>query len=136
MTIPTKFPPALPLLALCGLALSGCATPYERCLAPIAEDLSTLQVLIAETETGLARGYVYRTEPRPVTVGINYCVGGYGSNTGLSLCNDGWNDVVQVPVAIDSVTERRKLEELRAREAKLQAALPEAQRACAARYGG
>jgi hypothetical protein len=128
--------PALPLLAALCLALAACASPRARCMQPIANDLATVQALIVETEQNLARGFGYRVEQRPVTFGINYCAGSYGDGVGINLCGGGINDLVRVPVAIDSVTERRKLSELQAREAQLARAVPEAEAACAARYPG
>lgn len=132
----TRVVPLPAVLTLACLALAGCATPQQRCMRPLVDDLETVQYLIGETEAALARGYTYRVEPSPWNVGLNFCVGGYNTGAGVAFCNDNYNDYVEVPVAIDSVSERRKLDELRAREAALQAAIPKAEAACALRYPG
>jgi hypothetical protein len=44
--------------ALCALLLAtGCATPYESCVAAATRDLRVLDGLIAQSEATLARGY-------------------------------------------------------------------------------
>lgn len=124
------------LIPITAVALAACATPQQRCMRPISDDLATVQSLIAETEAAIDRGYNYRTEPRN-RVGVNLCTGWYGGARvygGISYCTDSYPDYVRVPEAIDPAAERRKLAELRVREAKLQSALPNAQAACAARY--
>ncbi|MFV0246001.1 MAG: hypothetical protein ACK5IB_13415 [Qingshengfaniella sp.] len=113
------------------LVVTGCATAQDRCLRPVTRDIANVQELITETEENIRRGYAYRLEPSPFQWGIGYCTG-YSRN--LRFCGDSTTDYVRVPEAIDMEAERRKLAELRQREASLQAALPNAQAACAARY--
>ncbi|MFZ8941043.1 MAG: hypothetical protein ACO3XL_02370 [Gemmobacter sp.] len=45
-------------IGLCALLLlTGCATPYETCVASATRDLRVLDGLIAQSEATLARGY-------------------------------------------------------------------------------
>jgi hypothetical protein len=102
---------------LAGLALvsvlSACEPADSPCASPAARELRTVDKLIAETRTTLARGY---TEERGSS-GFDFCLGGGGSDVGVSFCNDLGRSRA---VAIDRAAEQRKLDALLKRRADLE----------------
>jgi hypothetical protein len=56
------------LTLVVALGLAACAIPRERCIAHVSADLRALDILIAETEGNIARGYAIgaQTETRNV----------------------------------------------------------------------
>ncbi|MGR3573064.1 hypothetical protein [Brevirhabdus sp.] len=121
-----------PVYLLAGLlGLAACATPQERCVAVATKDLRVVQSLIAQSERDLERGYALRTETR-VTPSVGFCTG----NNGARACLGSRLGETQRPVALDLSTERRKLRELRAKEAELAAQAASETRLCRQRYAG
>lgn len=116
-----------PIIFFCVLA--ACATPEKRCIEDATKDLKVVQSLIATTEANLLRGYAIETRERNV-VFTDFCIGGGRSNVGVSFCNRAEPRVQRTPVAIDTVAERRKLKELKRREARLLEGIPAALDAC------
>jgi len=116
------------LLAAAGLALlAACEAPPSACNSAAARELATVDRLIAETQTAIARGY--RTETVSSTSGVNFCVGGQSANVGIGFCSDGAR-TQRVPV--DPAAEQRKLDNLTQRRAALAAQAEADRRACAA----
>ena len=107
------------------LFLGACASFEERCVSRVTEDLTTVNRLIVETQQNLARGYRIETEveyrPRATFCsGFGYGYGyrhGYG---GARVCTTTSRIERERQVAIDPVVERRKLANLRERQAALQ----------------
>jgi hypothetical protein len=98
---------------LAGLVLlSACEPAGSPCASPAGRELRTVDKLIAETRTTLARGY---TEERGGS-GFDFCLGGGGSNVGVSFCNDLGRSRA---VAVDRAAEQRKLDALLKRRADL-----------------
>ncbi|MEM6594887.1 MAG: hypothetical protein AAF672_08850 [Pseudomonadota bacterium] len=116
-----------PVLLIC--ALGACATSEKLCIQDATKDLKIVQSLIATTEANLLRGYAVETEERRV-VFTDFCLGSRRSNVGVSFCNRSEPVTKRTPVAIDVAAERRKLRELKRREAKLLEGIPAALDAC------
>lgn len=103
------------LLLLAPVLLGACASiSRDQCLRAAAEDIRTLDRLIAETEAGRARGYGIDRQDVPV-LERRHCTGSGGAPT----CPE--TDIVTVerPVAIDPASEDRKLAAMRAKRAAL-----------------
>lgn len=94
------------------LALTACGqSPREACLAGATAERDTLDLLIQETEANLLRGYAL--EPQDASAsGFKLCAGG---NSQLSLCAERTKAAEERPVAINPLTERLKLANLRMR---------------------
>lgn len=92
--------------------LASCEPAGSPCSAPAARELRTVDRLIAETRTTLARGYTTERTGG----GFDFCLGGGGSNVGVSFCNDLSGSRA---VAVDRAAEQRKLDALLARRAEL-----------------
>jgi hypothetical protein len=106
----------LPLLALPAL-LGACAeVGRDQCLRSAVAEVRTIDGLIAETETGLARGYGTSRQTVPY-LERRRCSDGRGT------CLYTETEVIETPKAIDPRSESRKLALLRARR---EAALPRA----------
>lgn len=115
-------------MVLALLILSACASRYQRCVAVETADLRIVRALIAEAEENLERGFAL-AEPRLVTTGYQLCL----DRSGLS-CAKVKTQLKKQPVAIDPEAERRKLEGLRAREARLEADAAARVQQCRADY--
>jgi len=118
-----------PMLAM--LMLAACATPEQACIKRATKELAVIDRLIAETEENLARGYAIRHESEPA-LRLVLCT---SPDEHFHFCTRSDTRTVKKPVAIDPVSERRKLDALRH---KRQEALRRARtgiRACKARYG-
>ena len=96
----------LMLLALLGLA--ACGTPQERCTRQLSSEARRLDGLIEETRLSIARGYRYETEIRENRFGWSYC----NRSRNVGLCIDNQPYTVRRPVAVDTDTEKRKLDQL------------------------
>jgi hypothetical protein len=137
-----KMTTRLALALLPALALAACATPQQRCINSVTRDLRVVTDLIAQTEINLARGYgtVEQTVFVPT---MGSCGGAWPVQRA-----DGTTDVVWVPqmcwqdqavtveraVAIDLAAERRKLQELRQQQARLNKLAAPAVEQCRATY--
>ena len=109
---------ALPALAL-ALTLAACATPQQRCINQVTQDLRVVTDLIAETEGNLRRGYALEETVvyRPY---LDYCDDSFITTTGpdgerriVSVPRMCWEDdeeIILRPRAIDLDAERRKLD--------------------------
>ena len=100
------------VLGLGFAVLAACEPTGSPCGATAARELRTVDRLIAETQGSLQRGY--RTERAGSD--FNFCLGGGGSNVGVSFCNDLGS---RRAVAVDRAAEQRKLDALMARRADL-----------------
>lgn len=117
----------LAIACLVSIGLAGCATPYQRCLAPALAEIRTVDRLIAETEANIARGYrlVPEQQWRPT---FGWCG---GSLNGGDFC---WVDqpyTVLRPQAIDRNVERGTLASLKERREELNVIARQQQAACA-----
>jgi hypothetical protein len=102
------------------VALSGCGTPQERCIAAATREIATLDRLIAERRADIARGYGY--EERAVTRWQWVRCDGLFDPPGTTLpsrCWEPYDTTLRKPVAIDPEAETRKLEALLQRRAAL-----------------
>ncbi|MCU9850220.1 hypothetical protein OEZ60_19710 [Defluviimonas sp. WL0024] len=99
------------------LAAASCADPGPRCTASERRELATIDGLIAETRDGLQRGY--RDVAATGGASMNFCLGGAGSNVGMSFCTAPGPRTRPVP--IDRASEERKLAALQARRDALAA---------------
>jgi len=105
-----------PLLALAALGtLAACADPRGACVEDAMRDVRVLEDLIAETERNIDRGYAMQAEPT-VRTAVSLCV---SPTNPLGVCTTTRSDVRDRPVTIDLAAERRKLRQLREREAVL-----------------
>lgn len=111
------------------LVLAACATPEHRCVLDVTKEYRTLTTLIAESEGNLARGYTIdrEVERRPR---LTFCTGGFRRHVGVNFCTT--EDIVyrDRPVAIDPDAERRKLQVLNERKARLDPVVRDAVAAC------
>lgn len=114
---------ALPLLAACG-------DPRDRCVREATSELRTVEALIAETETNIARGFTVVREPG-VRTRLDLCI---APSDPFLFCTGTEPTVRERPVAVDRAAERRKLATLQARRAELQAQTRRALAACEARH--
>ncbi len=122
---------ALALITL----LAACGTPQEQCIRTATRELRTLDMLIAETEASLARGYTYETREvvRHVWTRCDDFVG-LGPHHHRRMCFEPVTDTVRHPVAIDPTVENRKLAALKDRRAALAARARVEVDACRARF--
>lgn len=125
---------ALALLAL----LAACASPQERCINQATQELRTVNKLITEAQGNLQRGYALEptTVYRNVWVPCGYAYGygyGYGNHAG-GMCLEEQAQITTRPKAIDLAEERRKLEQLQAKQADLNRAAKASIQQCQATY--
>jgi len=128
----------LPLVALV-LMIAACGTPQERCIDDATRELRRIDGLIADTEAALARGYGYETRlvtrrewvPCPRRR-FDAADGTLASGSGF--CWDRVQHQTRVPVAIDPLAERRKLDGLRDRRRTLAPAAAAATESCRRRF--
>lgn len=121
--------PALLLVVVLPL-LAACGDPRDRCVREATAELRTIEALIAETETTIARGFTTVREPG-VRTRLDICI---APNDPFLFCTRAEPTVTERPVAIDRAAERRKLATLQARRAELQAETRAAIAACEARH--
>ena len=118
------------------LALSGCGTPQEQCIAGSTRDLRVVNGLIAETEGNLQRGYAYASviETRPQ---FQDCTPAPTAADPTPRHQSCWVDVpetVKKPVAIDLNAEAAKLASLRAKRTQLEQSAQAVTAECARLY--
>lgn len=119
-------------LLLCLLLLAGCGPgPYADCVTLARAELETLDMLIAEAEANLLRGYALQPDPSQ-SDGFRFCAGGEGP---LSLCAERTKAGEKKPVAIDPLTERMKLANLRERRVGVEELARREVAQCEALYG-
>ncbi|PCH70795.1 MAG: hypothetical protein COC12_07900 [Rhodobacteraceae bacterium] len=88
------------------IVVAGCTTPKEECLSGATQDYRTVQSLISETNSNIARGYAVHSQSVPYTYqGSCYS---YAAATYYSCQQTGYR-TQQTPVAIDVNAERVKL---------------------------
>lgn len=110
--------------AIVGLALvlAACGTPQEQCIQSNTRELRTVERLIAEVEGNLARGYAIESYEVP-TIEWVPCYPVRPAKPGVPaeprLCPEQDYEVRERNVPIDPVVERRKLDGLKARQARL-----------------
>lgn len=116
---------------LLGLALlAGCATPYERCMAPTLSQLRTVERLMADTEANIARGFAVERR-QDVVYDLVPC---RDFDNTLYFCRVPVTVDVARPVAIDRSVEEGKLATLRDRRAELRAQVPRLDASCRAQF--
>lgn len=122
------------LIALALLLLSACGTRQEQCIRSATREIGTLDRLIAESETNLARGYAYETR-EILRYGWRRCDDDliYPRHPGR-MCFEPVPDTVRRPVAIDPGAESRKIDGLKARRAALVGPASARVEACRATY--
>ncbi|MEP3296884.1 MAG: hypothetical protein ABJO27_10470 [Pseudoruegeria sp.] len=102
--------------AVC-LVLMGCASPRDRCVNAATQNLRTVEVLIADTQGNINRGFGYVSDVR-YTTGIDFCFDPWGN---VRTCTSTRTVPTTKPVAIDIDTEKKKLAGLKKqREALIQ----------------
>lgn len=106
----------LPLCLAAALLVSACSDPRQRCITNASQELRTINALVAETETNLARGYTIIREPG-VRTGLTFCI---SPTNPFSFCSTAEPTVTDRPTAIDIRAEERKLAQLRAKQSELQ----------------
>ncbi len=122
--VPSRHLPVLILL----VALPACVDSGASCAREETRELRTVDKLIEDTQTAIARGY--RNERDQTSGAFNFCLGGGGSHVGAALCTD--PSTRTRPVAIDMATEERKLKALEARRMALRSAINAKTAQCAA----
>ncbi len=107
------------LIAMSTLVLGACAAPQTQCQRALTRDMRTVDSLIVETQTNLARGFRYVTTIRDsrVNLGVGFC--SRRSNVGVCLGND-FPITQREAVAIDPEAERRKLDSLQVQRTQFQ----------------
>jgi hypothetical protein len=110
--------------------LAACADPRGVCVENALRDVRVLEGLIEETERNIVRGYALQPEPT-VRTGVSLCL---SPTNPLGICTTTQTDVRERPVAIDIAAERRKLRQLREREAELRERARLEVMACEARF--
>ena len=115
-------------LALIALALAGCASPEDRCIAAATAELRTVEGLIAETQATIARGYAVEQ----VTTVRERLLPCREEDGPFLFCLYPVTTVERRPVAINRAVERAKLASLQERRAELQAPTRAAIAACRA----
>jgi hypothetical protein len=123
-----RIPVLVALVAL--LALAACADPRGACVESAMRDVRVLEDLIAETERNIDRGYATQAEPT-VRTGVSLCL---SPSNPLGICTTTQTDVRERPITIDLMAERRKLRQLREREAVLRERARLEVMACEARF--
>jgi hypothetical protein len=98
------------LLAACG------PSHYDDCVSRARAELDTVDRLIEETEANLLRGYALEPDGEN-SGGFRLCAGGDGP---LSVCAERTRPGDMKPVAINPISERLKLANLRQRRQGLQ----------------
>ncbi|MDH3262802.1 MAG: hypothetical protein OEM24_02265 [Paracoccaceae bacterium] len=98
------------LLAACG------PNRYDDCVARAQAELETVDRLIAETDANLLRGYALEPDTGQ-SGGFRLCAGG---DSPLSVCAERTRPGDMKPVAINPISERLKLANLRQRRQGLQ----------------
>lgn len=103
--------------------LSARTTPQEYCILRATEELRTVDRLIADVETDIARGYTLRSESYMQRVWKVCSVSrdAQGNVTQRFYCWQSELFTRDVPEAIDPAQERRKLRALEARRDRLAA---------------
>lgn len=123
-------------------ALVACGTPQEQCIRSQTRELRTVDRLIAETRSNLARGYAYETQEitRTEWVICDYIdvppskPGGAKPPPKPRYCLDDVTETVRKAVAIDPAAERRKLAGLTDRRSVLNRQAVAAIEQCRAQY--
>lgn len=98
------------LLAACG------SNRYDECVTRARAELDTVDRLIEETEANLLRGYALEPDASQ-SGGFKLCAGG---ESPLSVCAERTRPGDMKPVAINPISERLKLANLRQRRQGLQ----------------
>lgn len=114
------------------LFLTACGTPQEQCIRNATREIATLDRLIAETETNLARGYAVE-EHEVVRREWSRC-DDWVPGTPRRMCFEPVWHTVKRPVAIDPAAEERKFGGLTARRKALGVRAEAAIAACRAQY--
>ncbi len=119
------------------VALAGCGTPQERCIAGATRDLRVVDQLIAETQANLDRGYALQEVER---TGVRWerCHRGPRPKDGKprapDLCLEEYSFTVTKPRAINLADERQTLAELKRKRAAQASAAASVVASCKATY--
>lgn len=119
----------------CLAALSACGTPQEQCIRANTQDLRTLDRLIVETESNIARGYALE-QVTVSTVRWVPCLrpSRNGEAAVQTMCLDDFERVETRPKAIDLDAEQKKLESMKAKRSELARSAQAVIAECKARY--
>ena len=116
------------VLLAAALALAGCVSPKEQCIARAGHDLRVLDQLIATTKANIRRGYALI--PRTSFGSEKQKCGELNGET--LYCDVPVATEIEVPVAIDMAAEKAKLASLEQTRARKLAETQAAIRQCAA----
>lgn len=114
--IPARFL-VVPML----LVLAACGTPQQQCIGAATKDLRTVEGLIRQTQTNIARGYAYVSVVRTVPEYVDCTPHATKANPDPEpqMCLVDTAQTFQQPVAIDLALEQKKLDQLLAKRAEL-----------------
>lgn len=121
-----RFVFVLPLLA------AACATPREACISQASGDLRTLNLLISETQSNIARGFTYEVQQEIVTVKSTCEMTDKDGKTFSYPCDEVQTIDHRVPIAIDLNVEKAKLSSMLAQQKILQREVETAIQQCIA----
>jgi hypothetical protein len=110
------------------IPLAACAVPQQNCKAQATRALATVQTLIAQTQTTIARGYAIERRSSTILY-TEVCPDGDGTIAN-SFCDRLQPVTTQVPMAVDLNAERAKLRDLKRKEAALAPKAATALRRC------
>jgi hypothetical protein len=122
--------PFLLLVPLIGL--SACVSPQQSCVSQVSRDLNAVNLLIDQSTANLQRGYAVET--KQVLDTYPRMCGDDDGNWGWDFCDAVTVQNIHVPVAIDLQEEAKKLEQLKARRAKLLPVTESALAQCVSTY--
>lgn len=110
--------------------LAACGTPQERCIKGVSKELRTVAALRQETALNINRGYAVDVSYVPYT---SYETCYYGNGRRYS-CPRTYTRTVTQPRTIDVAEEKRKLKDLEAKQASLEAQTAPFIAQCQAQY--
>lgn len=117
--------------------LAACATPQEQCILNATAEYRQVNQLVAQVEGNLARGYAIREDfvEFPVMVAC-MAPGWVGDGAWMQggMCMDTATRVVETAIPIDPDIERRKLANLKSKQAQLARTAEPAIAACREAY--
>ena len=114
------------ILIAASLVLTGCFSPYDRCMRRAGNEVTSIKASLATAEENLARGYaIHQTE-----VTYTYESTCLDENKNPYSCEKTAYKTEETPVAIDADLERSKVEELKASLAAAEARYSDSIKAC------
>ena len=128
------FSPAILTTVL--VLLTACGTPQQRCIGAVTRDIRVVDMLIAETEANLARGYAFEdtVEFRKEFVDCGVAPSDENPDPPVQKCLRDVPYESRQPVAIDLNAEAAKLASLRQKRAAQGASVAPAIAQCQQAY--